>query len=155
MNDYTEKRFESIDKFIGSFPPNIRKILEKLRETIRKAAPEAEEAMRYGIPTFRLNGNNLVHFSAFKHHIGFYPIPSAIVAFKKELSVYKGAKGSVQFPLDKPISFVLVEKIVKFRAKEILEAMKTKKGKVKICSRGHSYQGSGSCPVCWPGHYKK
>ena len=121
------KQFENIDEFIGSFPPDVRRILEKMRKTIHKAAPEAEEAMRYGIPTFRLNDENLVHFSAFAKHIGFYPNPSAIVAFKKELSAYKGAKGSVQFPLNKPIPFDLVKRIVKFRVKESLGTAKKKK----------------------------
>jgi uncharacterized protein YdhG (YjbR/CyaY superfamily) len=120
------KQFKNIDEFIGSFPPNVQKILGKLRKTIQEAAPEAEEAISYGMPTFKLNGN-LVHFSAFKEHIGFYPTPSAIVAFKKDLSVYKGAKGSVQFPLDKPIPFDLVKRIVKFRVKESLAKGKKKK----------------------------
>ena len=89
-----------------------------MRQTIRKAAPEAEEAIAYHMPTFKLNGKNLVHFAAFKNHIGFYPTPSGIEAFIKELSSYKGAKGSVQFPLDKPIPYDLVKKIVIFRVKE-------------------------------------
>ena len=89
-----------------------------MRQTIRRAAPEAEEAIAYQMPTFRLNGKNLVHFAAFKNHIGFYPTPSGIEAFKKELSSYKGAKGSVQFPLNKPIPYDLVKKIVMFRVKE-------------------------------------
>jgi len=123
----TNRQFKNINEFIGSFPPDIQKVLGRLRKTIQDAAPKAEEAMRYGIPTFRLNDENLVHFSAFAKHIGFYPTPSAIVTFKKELSVYKGAKGSVQFPLDKPIPYDLVRKIVKFRVKESLETTKNKK----------------------------
>jgi uncharacterized protein YdhG (YjbR/CyaY superfamily) len=111
---------KDIDTYIGGFPKNIQVILEKIRITIREAAPGAGEKIGYGIPTFTLNGN-LVHFAAFKSHIGFYPTPSGIEAFKQELSVYKGAKGSVQFPLDKPIPFGLISKIVKFRVQENLK----------------------------------
>ncbi len=111
-------QYKTIDEYIKSFPGDIRVILEKIRQTIHKAAPEAVEAIAYQMPTFKLNGKNLVHFAAFKHHIGFYPTPSGIEAFEKELSLYKGAKGSVQFPLDKPIPYDLIEKIVLFRVKE-------------------------------------
>ena len=90
-----------------------------MRKTIKAAAPQAEEAMSYGMPTFKLNGN-LVHFAGYTNHIGFYPAPSGISAFKKELSKYKQAKGSVQFPIDDPIPFNTVTKIVKFRVKENL-----------------------------------
>jgi len=110
-------QFRTIDEYIGIYPKNVQEILQKLRQTIRKAVPKAEEAISYQIPTFKLNGN-LVHFAAFKNHVGFYPTPSAIKAFKKELSSYKGAKGSVQFPLDKPFPYDLVRKIVIFRVKE-------------------------------------
>jgi uncharacterized protein YdhG (YjbR/CyaY superfamily) len=110
---------DTIDQYIARFPPDVQKILGKVRETIRKAAPDAEEAIKYQIPTFVLNGN-LVHFAAFKKHIGFYPTPSAIVEFKEELSKYEGAKGSVQFPIDQPMPLALITKIVKFRVKEAL-----------------------------------
>jgi uncharacterized protein YdhG (YjbR/CyaY superfamily) len=113
------KQFGTIDEYIKSFPKDVQGILEKMRETIRKAAPDAVEAISYQMPTFKLNGKNLVHFAAFKNHIGFYPIPSGIEAFKKELSPYKQGKGSVQFPIDKPIPYDLVKKIVIFRSKEI------------------------------------
>jgi len=116
----------SIDEYIGTFPQEIQTLLEQVRATIRQAAPEAEEAIKYAMPTFVLNGN-LVHFAAFKHHIGFYPVPSGIEAFKEELSVYKGAKGSVQFPLDEPMPLELISKIVKFRVNENLLKAKTKK----------------------------
>jgi uncharacterized protein YdhG (YjbR/CyaY superfamily) len=109
-----------IDEYIAGFPEEVQEILEKIRTTIRKAAPNAEETINYGIPTFTLKGN-LVHFAGFKKHIGFYPTPTGIEQFKKELSVYEGAKGSVQFPLDKPIPYGLISKIVKFRVKENLE----------------------------------
>jgi uncharacterized protein YdhG (YjbR/CyaY superfamily) len=111
---------KTIDEYIASFPREIREILEKIRTTIRKAAPEAEEAIKYQMPTFTLKGN-LVHFAAFKKHIGFYPTPTGTKEFQKELSVYKGGKGSVRFPLDKPIPFDLISEIVKFRVKENLE----------------------------------
>ena len=109
----------TIDDYIRSSPENVRRILEEMRATIRDAAPGAEEAIRYGMPTFRLHGKNLVHFAAFAHHIGFYPIPSGIEAFKKELAPYKQGKGSVQFPLDQPMPYDLVKKIVIFRVTEM------------------------------------
>ena len=101
----------------------VHAILEKIRMTIRKAAPNAEETIKYQMPTFTLQGN-LVHFAAFKNHIGFYPTSSGTEAFKKELSSYKGAKGSVQFPLEKPIPYDLVKRIVIFRRKENLQKKK-------------------------------
>lgn len=112
-------QFESIGGYIKSLPKDIQPILEKLRETIKKSAPEAEEAIRYQIPTFRLNDKNLVHFAGFTHHIGFYPTPSAIEEFKKDVSKYKWEKGSVQFPLNQKIPYDLVKKMVEFRVKEV------------------------------------
>ena len=111
--------YVSIDEYIANFPEDVQVVLEKLRATIKKAAPDAEETINYQIPTFTLKGN-LVHFAAFKKHIGFYPTPSGMEKFKKELSGYEGSKGSVQFPLDKPIPYGLISKIVKFRVKENL-----------------------------------
>ena len=116
---------KTIDEYIAGFTPDVQEILEKIRTTIREAAPEAEETIKYRIPTFTLKGN-LVHFAAFKKHIGFYPEPTGIEAFKDELSVYEGAKGSVQFPLDQPIPYDLISRIVKFRVKENLERAKGK-----------------------------
>jgi uncharacterized protein YdhG (YjbR/CyaY superfamily) len=118
----------TIDEYIARCPEDVQAILAEIREIIRKAAPTAEETIKYQIPTFVLNGN-LVHFAAFQNHIGFYPTPSGITKFQQELSAYKGAKGSVQFPLDAPIPFSLITKIVKFRVKETLEkaAAKSKK----------------------------
>ena len=104
---------------------DIQEILKKLKATIRKAAPDAEETINYQIPTFTLKGN-LVNFAAFKKHIGFYPTPTGIEAFKKELSTYEGAKGSVKFPIDKPIPFDLISKIVRFRVKENLDKAEAK-----------------------------
>lgn len=118
MKKITPKaQFKNIDEYIETFPGNVRDMLNKLRKVIRESAPEAEEAISYGMPTFKLNGN-LVHFAAYKNHIGFYPTPSGIIAFKEELSSYKQAKGSVQFPIDQPIPFDIVKQIVEFRVKE-------------------------------------
>ncbi len=117
----SKKQFRTIDDYIKTFPNDVQSILEKMRQTIKKAAPEAVEAISYQIPTFKLNGKNLVHFATYKNHIGFYPTSSGIEAFKKELSPYKGAKGSVQFPIKEPIPYDLVKKIVIFRVKENLE----------------------------------
>jgi len=112
---------QNIDEYIAGFPHDVQEILEKIRMTIRKAAPDAEETIKYQMPTFTLKGN-LVYFAAFKKHIGFYPPTSTGSAkFKKELSVYEGAKGSLKFPLDKPIPFGLISRIVKLRVKENLE----------------------------------
>jgi uncharacterized protein YdhG (YjbR/CyaY superfamily) len=113
------RQFNTIDEYIEDFPYEVRIILEKMRQAIQKAAPDAVETISYQMPAFKLNGI-LVYFAAFKKHIGFYPGSSGIDAFKKELSIYKGGKGSVQFPLDKPIPFDLVKKIVIFRAGENL-----------------------------------
>jgi uncharacterized protein YdhG (YjbR/CyaY superfamily) len=127
MEKTTQKNtINNIDEYIAIFPKNVRDILEELRKVIRESAPEAEETISYGMPTFKLNGN-LVHFAAYKNHIGFYPTPSAIVAFKKELSSYKQAKGSVQFPINEPIPFDIVKKIVEFRVKENEAKIKNKK----------------------------
>jgi uncharacterized protein YdhG (YjbR/CyaY superfamily) len=114
------RQVRTIDEYIGTFPPKVQKILEQLRSAISETAPEAAETIKYGIPTFTLNGN-LVHFAAFAHHIGFYPTPSAIDAFKKDLSPYTTSKGTVQFPIDDPIPFDLVRRMVRFRVKENLE----------------------------------
>ena len=119
---------KTIDEYIAACPKEVQGILEKVRATIRKAAPEAEETIDYQMPTFKLKGN-LVHFAAHKKHIGFYPTPSGIEKFKDEISVYEWAKGSVQFPLDKPIPYDLIGRITEFRVKENLEraAVKGKK----------------------------
>lgn len=108
---------QTIDEYIAAFPPPVQARLKKIRQTIKKAAPGAQEAMKYRLPTFTLHGN-LVHFGAFKDHIGFYPTPSGINAFKKELASYAQAKGSVQFPLDQPVPYDLIRRIVEFRVAE-------------------------------------
>jgi len=122
-----EKRtFQTIDEYIEGFPPETRDLLQKLRKVIREAAPQASEAISYQMPTFRLNGN-LVHFAAFQNHIGFYPTPSGIEKFQAQLSSYKNAKGSVQFPITKPLPYDLIAEIVKFRVEENLLKTKSKK----------------------------
>ena len=117
---------EDIDAYIRMFPPEVQVMLSSLRQTIREAAPEAEETISYQMPTFKQNGA-LVHFAAYKKHIGFYPTPSGIEAFKEELSAYERSKGTVRFPLDKPLPLDLVSEIVKFRVRENLEKKKTKR----------------------------
>lgn len=114
-----EMKITSSDKYIEGFPKEVQKLLLQLRTTVRNAAPDAEESIKYGIITYVLNGN-LVHFGGFKKHIGFYPSPSGIKAFEEELSVYKNSIGAVQFPLDKPLPLKLISQIVKFRVKENL-----------------------------------
>jgi len=110
----------TIDEYIAGFPADIQEILQKIRKTIKDAAPDAQEAISYQMPTFKFHGN-LVHFAAFKNHIGFYPVPSGIEKFKAELSVYKQGKGSVQFPLDQPIPYDLISRVVKYRVEENLK----------------------------------
>ncbi|KQO14743.1 iron chaperone [Paenibacillus sp. Leaf72] len=124
--DSNQTTFETIDEYIAGFPQEIQELLQAMRKVIKEAAPEATEKISYQMPTFELHGN-LVHFAAFKKHIGFYPAPRGIAAFKEELSVYKGAKGSVQFPLDKPLPYELISRIVAFRVAE-----NTKKAQEKL-----------------------
>lgn len=115
--------YQSMDEYIATFPEDVQEKLEKIRQTIRKAAPEAKEVISYQMPTFRQNGI-LVHFGAFKNHISFFPTPSAIVAFEEELSSYETSKGTVKFPQEKPIPFDLITDIVTFRVKENLQQSK-------------------------------
>jgi uncharacterized protein YdhG (YjbR/CyaY superfamily) len=116
----------TIAEYISGFPPDIQKILKKVRATVKRAAPRATEAIKYQLPTFVLNGN-LVHFGAFRSHIGFYALPSGHARFRKELSRYRSGKGSVQFPLDHPMPLGLIAEIVKFRVKENLERSRPKR----------------------------
>ncbi|MGN6265707.1 MAG: iron chaperone [Ginsengibacter sp.] len=112
--------YKSIDDYISGFPVEVQYLLQQVRLKIKELAPHAEEAISYGIPTFKLNGN-LVHFAAFKNHIGLYPTPSGLEEFEKELSPYKQGKGSVQFPLDKPLPLDLIGKIVAYRVRKNTE----------------------------------
>jgi uncharacterized protein YdhG (YjbR/CyaY superfamily) len=116
---------KDIDDYIAGFPPDVRDILQKIRTTIKRAAPDAQETIKYGMPTFTLEGN-LVHFAAFKKHIGFFPPVRGDEEIKKEASVYEGPKGNLRFPLDAPIPYTLIGKAVKLRAKENLERGRAK-----------------------------
>jgi uncharacterized protein YdhG (YjbR/CyaY superfamily) len=133
----SRRPFKTMDEYIDSFPEDVQRILNELRQTIKEAAPEAEETINYQIPTFALNGN-LVHFAAFEHHIGFYPTPSGMEAFKTELLQYKGAKGSVQFPIDQSLPLELIRRIVEFRVKEDVERKQKKKSSDKKSQKGES-----------------
>ena len=117
---------KNMDEYIAGFPQDVQKILEKIRLTIRRAAPAAEETIKYKMPTFMLKGN-LVYFAAFKNHIGFYPPTSGSATLNKQLSVYEGPKRSLRFPLDEPIPYALIGKIVKVRVRENLAKAKAKK----------------------------
>lgn len=116
----------TIDAYIATFPPDVQAILHQIRATVRANAPEAQETINYQIPTFTLRGRNLVHFAAFKNHIGFYPTPSGMAHFREALAGYKGAKGSVQFPLDGAMPYELIAAIVRFRVKEVEASARTK-----------------------------
>jgi uncharacterized protein YdhG (YjbR/CyaY superfamily) len=119
------KKPENIDEYIGAFPNDVQEILEKIRATIQKAAPDATEKISYSMPAFEQNGI-VVYFAAYKNHIGLYALPSGHESFKEELSKYKSGKGSVQFPLNQPMPFELITRIVKFRVKENIEKVKKK-----------------------------
>jgi uncharacterized protein YdhG (YjbR/CyaY superfamily) len=108
----------TIDEYIAGFPEDVQKILRKVRATIRKAAPGVEEAVKYGVAAFVLDGTNLIFFGGYKQHIGVYPAPRAAEEFREELAAYKGGKGTVQFPLDQPIPYELITRIVKYRVRE-------------------------------------
>lgn len=117
---------KSIDEYIAGFPNDVQEILQLIRETIRKAAPDAAETIKYQMPTFTQDGN-LVHFAAFKNHIGFYPAPTGIEAFIEELAAYRTGKGTLQFPIGKPVPFELISRIVAFRLKENLARAEAKR----------------------------
>lgn len=119
----------TIDEYIARFPPEVEEILQKVRQTIREAAPEAEETISYQMPTFKLKGRILVYFAAHKKHIGFYPTPTGMEEFKEELAIYGAGKGTAQFPFDKPIPYDLITRIVQFRAKENLATAVAKRKK--------------------------
>ena len=123
MNKSSQK---SIDEYIGRYPKDIQVILQKIRLTIKRAAPDAKEAISYQIPTFKL-GRNLVYFAAFAKHISFFPTSSGITKFKKELGMYETSKGTVRFPIGKPIPYELISRITKFRVKEVIEKEKERR----------------------------
>lgn len=117
----SQRTASSVDEYIAGFPPETQRVLAEMRALIQAAAPGATETISYAMPTFDLNGKHLVHFAGYSRHIGFYPIPSGIAAFQEELKPYKQGKGSVQFPLDQPIPYDLISRIVKFRVEENLK----------------------------------
>ncbi|HRJ41056.1 MAG: DUF1801 domain-containing protein [Caldilineaceae bacterium] len=124
----TKTKQTTIDEYIAGYPDGVQAILQEIRRTIAEEAPDATEAIAYAIPTFKLRGKNLVHFGAYKNHIGFYPTPPALEAFADELAAYASGKGSAQFPLDKPMPLALIREIVRFRVTQIPEkAAKAKK----------------------------
>ncbi len=117
----------NIDEYIASFPKDTQKLLQQIRATIKKAAPGAQEIISYAMPAFSLNGKTLVYFAAYKNHIGFYATPTGHEAFKKELSVYKQGKGSVQFPINQPMPLHLITQIVQYRVESNEEKLKKNK----------------------------
>ena len=119
----------NIDEYIARFPPDTQRLLEQVRATIKKAATEAVETISYGMPSFSLNKVYLVYFAAYKNHIGFYPTPTGIEEFKEAFSSYKTGKGSIQFPLDRPMPLDLIARIVEFRVKENIARTEKKKKK--------------------------
>ena len=125
----TKKTENEVDKYIAGFDPEIQDRLKEMRKTILDEMPDAEEKIGYGLPTYKLDGKNIVHFGGFKQHTGFYPTPSGLTAFEKELAKYKASKGSIQFPHTAPLPLPLVRKIVKFRLKEHKQDMAAKKKK--------------------------
>lgn len=121
------KTSNPVDLYIGNFPEEVQILLQQVRFTIKDLVPDAEEVIKYAMPTYVFHGTNLVHFAGYKNHVGFYPVPSGIKAFIEELSAYKGAKGSVQFPINQPMPLDLIKKIVRFRKNEIEQKINSKK----------------------------
>ena len=125
----SKKTVRDIGEYIARFPDDVQKILEKIRTLIKEVVPDAEEKISYQIPTFTLNGSYLIYFAGFKNHVSIYPAPRGTEKFKKELAAYQGGKGTVRFPLDEPIPYGLIKRIVKFKLKENLEKGREKKKK--------------------------
>lgn len=128
--DSNKADFKSIDEYIATFPEATQVLLQEMRATIKAAAPDAVEKISYQMPTFAQQGN-VVHFAAFKNHIGFYPVPRGVEAFEQELSLYDGSKGTVRFPMDKPLPLALISRIVQFRVTENLKKAEAKAAKRK------------------------
>jgi uncharacterized protein YdhG (YjbR/CyaY superfamily) len=130
------KKTDTVNDYITSFPPSTQKLLKQVRSTVKKAAPKADEVISYGMPGYKIHGSHLVYFAGYANHIGFYAMPTGHKEFKKELSVYKQGKGSVQFPIDEPMPLKLIEKIVKWRVGEnLLKAEKKKSTKALSTKR--------------------
>lgn len=141
------KQQSPVDKYISGFPKETQDLLQQVRKLIHKHATDATEGMGYGIPTYKLNGTNLVHFAGYKNHIGFYPGASGIEHFKNEISVYKNSKGAIQFPLNEPLPGKLIVKIIIYRVTQNI-LKHAVKDKVKTCKNGHSYTKTTDCPTC-------
>lgn len=141
------KQQSPVDKYISGFPKETQDLLQQVRKLINKYATNATEGMGYGIPTYKLNGTNLVHFAGYKNHIGLYPGASGIEHFKKEISVYKNSKGAIQFPLNEPLPEKLIVKIITYRVTQNI-LMKAVKSNVKTCKNGHSFTKTTDCPTC-------
>lgn len=132
----TASKPKDIDEYIAGFPSDTQEILEQIRLTIKKVVPEAEEAISYGIPTFNLNGTYLIYFAAYKKHIGFYPVSSEIVELDNDFAAFKtSGKGTIQFPLNKPMPLNLIAKLVEFKVKENIEKAEKKKQSKKSMNR--------------------
>lgn len=132
--DASKPQPKTIDEYINSFPDEVQALLQSLRQTIKEEAPDAQEVIKYGIPTFVLNGN-LVHFGGYKNHIGFYPTPSGTEAFQEEIAPYKARKGTIQFPLNQPLPLDLIRRIVAFRVKEVRDQQARKQALAKTVRR--------------------
>jgi len=138
----------AVDNYIAGFPKETQQILQQVRSLIKKHATDATEGMGYGIPTYKLNGTNLVHFAGYKSHIGFYPGASGIKHIKKEILVYKHSKGAVQFPLNEPLPEKLIVKIITYRVTQNILKQAAIKSNVKTCKNGHTYTKTTDCPTC-------
>lgn len=141
-------RAKNIDAFILVYPEPVRKKLEQIRQAVHRIAPEAEEAIRYGIPTFQLNGN-MLHFAAYETHIGFYPGPSGIDAFGELCRPFRTGKGTLQFPLDSPLPMALIRDIIRFRTEQQRQRKSSPKKKLThVCKNGHQFVRTAACRVC-------
>ncbi len=138
--------FNDVDKYIANFPEEVQFKLEEFRLFLQKLLPKATECINYGIPTYKVNEQNLVHFGGFKSHLGFYPGAAVMDIFENELSEYKSAKGSVQFPYNQAIPYDVIEKIVHFRIEQ--NDLKLKQKTLKICKKGHQFYKTSDCPTC-------
>jgi uncharacterized protein YdhG (YjbR/CyaY superfamily) len=139
----SRKIAKDMDDYISDFPKKVQALLQQVRNTIKNAAPGVEERISYGIPAFNLNNRYLIYFAGFKNHISVYPAPRGSEEFKEKLAQYKGGKGTVQFPLDKPLPLGLITQIVKFKVKET-----KKKMSLRVCPKGHRYNKTSDCPTC-------
>lgn len=123
----TKKGFASVAEYIGSFPPDVRKVLKEMRATIKDVVPTAKEKISYQIACFELNGKNLIHYSAWKKHVSMYPIPAGSEAFNKAVSKYTAGKGTIQFPLDQQLPLKLIRQVVKYRVADNLQEAHSEK----------------------------